>query len=84
MGAIQTFICDPGECVRECLREVKRQRGRKIVSKEEIISVGYKFFRTSLANCIRHASVSMRPQRETHRGSHSGRETYVENETRSE
>ena len=44
-GAMQTFICDPGERVRECLREVKRQResGRKIVSEEEITSGGYKF-----------------------------------------
>lgn len=64
---MQTFICDPRESVRECLREVKRQRGRKIVSEEEIISVGYKFFENSLANCIRHASVSTRPQRDTRR-----------------
>lgn len=51
-GATQTFICDPGESVRECLREARRQRGRergrevggrRTESEEETVSVGYKF-----------------------------------------
>lgn len=88
-GATQTFICDPGESVRECLREARRQRGRergrevggrRTESEEETVSVGYKFTENKALPTVLVMHQLLWDPGERRAQSHGGRETCIESE----